>query len=210
MTRLTKLCASALLLFALSALTMLIAGSVGGAAAAPSVHPLTATSTGPRGPQGPRGPRGLKGAKGPAGPAGAAGSAGAVGSPGPAGPVGPSDAFVALNKGPLSFIAGGATTTPVSLSLPAGAYVITATGGIEAAQTTGGTVICQMRGDVTSDSSIITLFPKNWGEVTLQITHTFAQAASINFICGTLDSQAPMNLFEAQIVAIRVGKVTGP
>ncbi len=208
MTRLTKLCVSAVLLLAVSALTILVVGSAGGAAAAPSAHPLTASAAGPRGPQGPRGPRGLKGAKGPAGAAGPAGPAGAAGSPGPAGPVGPSDGFVQLAKGPLSFVAGGGTTTPVTLSVPAGSYVLTATADVEAAQTTGGTVLCALNAEGDSDDALITLFPKNWGEVTLAVGHTFGQAGTVTFACDTLDSQAPMNLFGARIVAIRVGKVT--
>jgi hypothetical protein len=77
------------------------------------------------GPQGPPGPTG------PAGPAGAGGAAGATGATGPAGPAGTTAAFFTSGSS-----AGGTVTTPtdiVSLTLPPGKYLITAT-------TTTGTV----------------------------------------------------------------------
>jgi hypothetical protein len=97
----------------------------------------------------------------------------------------------------------------VSLSVPAGSYVITATGDVEAAQTTGGTVICQLHAATGVDAIVITLFPKNWSEITLDLAETFDQPGIVTLVCATLDSQAPMSLFDAKIIATRVGKITG-
>jgi hypothetical protein len=206
MTRLSKLGVSAVLLLAVSLLTILVVGSTGGAAAAraktarASVQPLTAAATGPHGPRGPRGPRGFKGSAGPAGPAGAAGAAGAAG---------PSEAFVQATSAILTFVRGGPSTT-VTLTVPAaGSYVITAKAIVAAAQDTGGTVVCSLlAGTADSDATVITLFPKNIGEVTLEVAHTFSDAGTATFSCSTPDSVSPMQVGQAKVIAIHVGKIT--
>ena len=107
------------------------------------------------------------------------------------------------------FVAGGAPAT-VTLNVPAGSYVIIAKGSVGAAQTTGGTVSCTLITDGVSDSdvSVITLFPKNVGAVTLEVAHTFSDAGTATFKCGTLDSVSPMELGFAKVIAIHVGKIT--
>jgi Collagen triple helix repeat (20 copies) len=210
-SRLSKLGVSAVLVVAVVLLMILVVGSTGGAAAAPAKKarasaPLTAAATGPRGPRGPAGPRGPRGFKGSAGQAGPAGPAGQ------AGPAGPSEAFVQATSAILTFVRGGASTT-VTLTVPAaGSYVITAKAIVAAAQDTGGTVVCSLLagtgGAADSDATVITLFPKNIGEVTLEVAHTFSDAGTATFSCSTPDSVSPMQVGQAKVIAIHVGKIT--
>lgn len=212
MTRSTRLGVSALLLLlAVFLLTILVVGSTGGAAAAQaegartSGHPLAAAPTrpGPRGPRGARGPRGFKGPAGPAGPTGPAGPAG------PTGPVGPSEASGVSLGGHLDFVRGGNGTSPLKVKVSVGTYVIIAKGSVQAAASTGGTVTCDLTGAGSHiDGSVLTLFPKNAGVVTLAGVSTFDSAGTASFTCDTPDSQAPMSLYDASVVAIHVGKTT--
>ncbi len=147
---------------------------------------------GPRGPAGPRGPRGFKG---------------------PAGPAGPSEAFVQSSTATLPFVKGGASAT-VTLNVPAaGSYVIIAKASVGAAQNTGGTVNCTLiagtlGAGADGDGSVITLFPKNVGAVTLEVAHTYSDAGTATFACGTPDSVSPMQLGLSKVIAIHVGKIT--
>ena len=55
---------------------------------------------------------------------------------------------------------------------------------------------------------MLTLFPKNIGEVTLETAHTFSDAGTATFSCATPDSVSPMELDLAKVIAIHVGKIT--
>ena len=93
---------------------------------------------------GPRGPRGVTGAPGATGAAGAPGAAGAAGAPGPVGaqgPAGPSDLY--LDSSTSANLTDGVPSTIATLSLPAGSYLLTATGYATGA-TADGTVTCQV------------------------------------------------------------------
>ena len=82
---------------------------------------LNFNQTGPQGPAGPIGPQGLQGSQGPQGTPGATGDTGATGPAGPAGANGTSDAYIA--RAPASgFIF--LDSDIVSVSVPAGSYVI--------------------------------------------------------------------------------------
>ncbi len=59
-----------------------------------------------------------------------------------------------------------------------------------------------------SDSTVITLFPKNVGAVTLEVAHTYSDAGTATFACGTPDSVSPMELGLSKVIAIHVGKIT--
>jgi Collagen triple helix repeat (20 copies) len=72
---------------------------------------------GDTGPQGPAGPQGLQGGPGLQGPKGDPGSPGATGPPGPSTPV---DAWFAANDAPASSVG------QVSLTVPAGSYLVNA------------------------------------------------------------------------------------
>ena len=206
MSRLSKLGVSAVLVVAVVVVMILVVGSTGGAAAAPAKKarasaPLAAAGTGLRGPRGPAGPRGPRGFKGSAGPAGQTG------------PAGPSQAFVQSNAASLPFVKGGASAT-VTLNVPAaGSYVIIAKASVGAAQNTGGTVNCTLiagtlGAGADGDGSVITLFPKNVGAVTLEVAHTYSDAGTATFACGTPDSVSPMELGLSKVIAIHVGKIT--
>jgi hypothetical protein len=207
MRRSTRLGVSTLLLLAVLLLTILVVGSTGGAAATPtkragaSGETPAASAKGPPGPRGPRGARGPRGFTGPAGPAG---------PPGPAGPAGPSEASEVASGNTLQFVSGGGETSPLTVKVAAGTYVIIAKGSVQAAQSTGGTVICNLTAGAGShiDASLITLFPKNVGVITLAGVSTFSDAGTARFTCGTSDSTSPMFLYDASVIAIHVGTTT--
>lgn len=82
---------------------------------------------GAAGPQGATGATGATGARGPAGPAGPAGSAGtpgAAGAAGATGPRGPSDAYVVKPALPFVAINDAGGTDIMTLTVPAGSYVV--------------------------------------------------------------------------------------
>jgi hypothetical protein len=80
----------------------------------------------PAGATGPVGPVGLAGAKGDTGDTGATGPAGATGATGATGPRGPSDAI--YKDGASVFTVTNTASTIMSLDLPAGSWVVSATG----------------------------------------------------------------------------------
>lgn len=169
MTRLAKLGVSALLLLAVTLLTILAIASTGGAAAA-SAHPQTVSA---------------------------------------ASPAGQGEAYVRTAK-PVSFDWGSGLISLASINpLPAGAYVITAKGNVQAALDTGGTVTCFLTAENDRDTATITLFPKNRGEVTLEMAHTYGKAGSTTFSCYTADSKSRMSVDHIQVVALHVSKVIG-
>ena len=111
-------------------------------------------------------------------------------------------------QGHTDFVKGGGGTSPLSVKLPAGTYVIIAKGFVTAAQNTGGTVFCDLgRPDFDLDTSVITLFPKNTGTVAAEAVETFDNAVTVSFTCRTDDSQSPMSLNDARLIAIHVGKL---
>jgi hypothetical protein len=193
MMRSPRLRVSALLLFAALLLTILVVGSTGGAATTRAEktraagQALAASAKGPAGPRGPRGPRG---------PAG------------PPGPAGPSDASEVGSGGQLHFVKGGGETDPVSVDVDRGTYVIIAKGSVQAANTTGGSVSCNLATGTGShiDGSVLTLFPKNVGVVTLAGVNTFGEAGTVSMTCATPDSVSQMLLYDVSVIAIHVGK----
>jgi hypothetical protein len=96
----------------------------------------------------------------------------------------------------------------VSVEVDRGTYVIIAKGSVQAANTTGGSVTCSLStgGGSHIDSSVLTLFPKNVGVVTLAGVNTFSEAGSASMSCETADSVSPMLLYSVSVVAIHVGK----
>src|SRR5215831_10136938 len=95
-----------------------------------SETPISWSVTGPPGAAGQPGSSGPAGATGPTGAPGTPGTAGQPGPPGPPGPTGPS--FAVVNNQNCCFVSvpvsSGNDFTPIlTLSLPAGNYVVTAT-----------------------------------------------------------------------------------
>ncbi|HST24782.1 MAG TPA: hypothetical protein VLJ76_02220 [Gaiellaceae bacterium] len=96
----------------------------------------------------------------------------------------------------------------MSVKVSAGTYVLIAKGSVQAAASTGGTVACELTGAGSHiDGSVLTLFPKNVGVVTLAGVATFDDAGTASLTCATPDSQAPMSLYDASVIAIHVGKI---
>lgn len=81
-------------------------------------------AAGAPGVQGPKGDKGDTGATGPQGPVGANGVSGAQGPTGPTGPIGPSNGYGANAFLDITNLGTNDWTKLVSLSLPAGSYVI--------------------------------------------------------------------------------------
>ena len=86
--------------------------------------------TGARGPTGVPGPTGAKGATGPQGPQGPKGATGPQGAQGPGGPSGTSHAYDTLNRS--GTLDPAHHTKLASIDLPAGSYVVTASGEVRA------------------------------------------------------------------------------
>jgi hypothetical protein len=81
---------------------------------------------------------------GPPGPRGGGGARGATGPPGPTGPEGPSNAYVASQSGPATL--SGTARGVLTLSLPAGKYVLSASVRIADEATETGVATCAIKG----------------------------------------------------------------
>jgi hypothetical protein len=133
--------------------------------------------TGTAGVQGPPGPTGPLGPPGPQGLQGAAGPTGATGPSGPQGPAGPSDLYVARASG--VDISGGSTV--LTLSVPAGSYLINAKVEIENLDLTNQEAFCELstgdvsrihQGDTDADPATIPLLDTTTVSATTAITLT--------------------------------------
>jgi hypothetical protein len=108
---------------------------------------LTWNQTGPTGPTGLTGPQGIPGPAGPAGPAGptgAAGPAGPIGPQGPTGPTGPAGGHGYFNYSGLTGFFNGPGLDVVSLNLPAGTFVVSATLNLNNSDTDDQFVTCTL------------------------------------------------------------------
>lgn len=161
--------------------------------------------TGPQGDPGAKGevgPRGDTGAKGDAGAKGDQGDKGEKGDQGDVGPTGPSDVYSghAILKG-VSPVAG--TVTVISLSLPAGNYLVSAT---QTAESEGGrsTIECNI---VTGATSQANFYARIEGE----LSETLAGQAPIALAATTTVSEQcaatehTMDLSGPTLTAIKVG-----
>ena len=106
-------------------------------------------ATGLVGPQGEKGATGATGATGPQGPqglTGATGAAGAQGPQGPTGPTGPIGPSTVYRVSPADVnLQGGGGAIVASLSLPAGAYAVTATAQLGHSESTFQPVLCRVQ-----------------------------------------------------------------
>lgn len=141
----------------------------------------------------------LHGKQGPAGPAGA------TGATGPQGPAGPSSATSTYKTGGVTF--GTVKTAIVSLTLPAGSYVVI-----------GNTMIV----DTTSQGTACDLADSHAGNIAQSSTttgpsgayHSLSIVAPLTTTGSTVDlecvgSDASASAFDTHLVAIQVGSVTG-
>jgi hypothetical protein len=140
----------------------------------------------------------------PAGPRGATGAAGATGPKGDKGDTGPSDVFQAFRNGisppPLP---DGATTTLVTLPLPAGKYVVFGKLDFDG----GGTVTCRVRAGGDSDRMLSTAAGVGGYHCNMQLVHEFAEAGSAVLEIDT-PAAAGVRGGDAKVTAIRVGSLS--
>lgn len=145
------------------------------------------------------------------GPPGPAGAQGLPGSPGTPGARGPSNAYSSLDDGPTS-INSSAETPVVSVTLPAGNYILlaklvpyAASGGTDAA-------VCDMldptgvlvdRGESVVDSNTI-----SFDTVTLAGPLTTAGGGTVRVQCKA-DVGSGIEILHAHLTAIALGAVTG-
>ena len=128
--------------------------------------------TGPTGPQGPTGDTGATGAKGDTGAPGAKGDGGAPGAKGDAGAPGPAGTSHA-------YTANG--TNPLSVSVPAGDYVVVGQMTLFNATTNRGRVDCSLQGAV---AVTISLDGAQASVVPINSTATLDSPGSITILCA--------------------------
>lgn len=162
---------------------------------------------GSRGSEGKRGADGKRGATGPRGPEGARGPAG------PAGPQGPSRAFQAHGSA-ASVDSASFGTTPVSLAVPAGAYVATATLEAEVGDAKPATISCRLVNGSGGTGSASTERSQNLpltGSETLALSAGFHVSAgqSLNLQCNRSGESEQVRILAANVVAVQVGELSG-
>jgi hypothetical protein len=125
--------------------------------------------TGPTGPQGPTGDTGAKGDAGATGATGDAGSPGAKGDAGAPGPAGTSHAYTANG------------TNPLSVSVPAGNYVVVGQMTLQNITSNPGPVACFLQG---AEVATIALDGLETGDVPINSTATLASPGAITILCS--------------------------
>jgi hypothetical protein len=165
-------------------------------------------ATGPEGPKGDTGPQGLPGIKGETGPKGepgAIGDPGVQGDPGvkgEQGETGPSDVYSARLT-LKSITPGFGYQTVVSVALPAGNYLVSAT---QTAESEGGqsTVECAIFSGSTSVATFYARVPSLLsGTVAGEATIALSAATTVSEQCGS--TEHVMNLSGPVLTAIKVG-----
>jgi len=137
-------------------------------------------------------------------PAGPRGATGAPGAKGDKGDTGPSDAFQAFRNSisppPLP---DAATTTLVTLPLPAGKYVVLGKLDFDG----GGTVTCRLRAGGDSDRMLSTATGVGGFHCNMQLVHEFAVAGSAILEIDT-PAASGVRGGDAKVTAIRVGSLS--
>lgn len=128
-----------------------------------------------QGPEGPQGPQGIQGIQGVAGPAGATGADGAPGAPGAAGVSEVRQASNGLNAGPLS------------VSVPAGSYLVMASAGAQNTDTDRQIAVCSLQGTVLTSQYLAGTSPDSEGDrenFAIMGTVVLAAPGTITIECG--------------------------
>jgi hypothetical protein len=161
-----------------------------------------AGAKGATGSQGDPGARGETGVQGTSGPKGDTGPKGEKGDQGNVGPIGPSDVYSA--QAILKGVSPGAgTVTIVSLSLPAGNYLVAAT---QTAESEGGrsTINCDIVVGATSQANFYARIEGELsGTLADQATIALGATTTVSEQCSTVGK--PMDLSEPTLTAIKVG-----
>ena len=149
---------------------------------------------GPTGPQGPQGPAGPTGPQGPAGP---------QGPQGPAGPSGTSHAYSATG-GLVAY--GTAPVKVASLSLPAGTYLVWATGTVQDANTsTGHDCVLSSGGSTLQEAKISTvLAPYAAAAVAFSVPLALSSAGSVELDCSSATDNSMSASAVVTITAVTV------
>lgn len=161
-------------------------------------------------PAGPRGPQGPAGLQGPAGPQGAAGDRG------PQGDRGPSEAYKVTGPAPVGLVPGAGVEV-ASMTVPAGAYTVMASGFVYRSGSIVGDpdqYVCSIR-DATD--AYVAGMPS---QVTLDTAEQFlaigagtVAAGKLRVLCTQIafgGADASITEISATLVATRVGTVTTP
>jgi hypothetical protein len=158
---------------------------------------------GARGDTGAQGDPGLQGDPGPKGDTGAEGEKGDQGDQGDVGPIGPSDVYSA-HATLKSVNPASGNVTVVSLSLPAGNYLVAATQTAESEEGGRSTIECDI---VVGGSSQANFYARIGGELsgTLadQVTIALGTTTTVSEQCAS--TEHVMDLSEPTLTAIKVG-----
>jgi hypothetical protein len=157
---------------------------------------------GPKGDTGADGDPGLQGDPGPKGDAGAEGEKGDQGDQGDVGPIGPSDVYSA-HATLKSVNPASGNVTVVSLSLPAGNYLVAAT---QTAESEAGrsTIECNLVVGATSQANFYAgIGPELSGTLADQTTIALGATTAVSEQCHS--AQHVMNLSEPTLTAIKAG-----
>ena len=137
-------------------------------------------------------------------PSGPRGATGANGPKGDKGDAGPSDAFQAFrNAISPPALPDAATTTLVTLPLPAGRYVVLGKLDFDG----GGTVTCRLRAGGDSDRMLSTATGVGGFHCNMQLVHEFAAAGSAILEIDT-PAASGVRGGDAKVTAIRVGSLS--
>jgi hypothetical protein len=152
-----------------------------------------------------KGKTGKTGATGPAGPSGAAGAAGATG------PSGPSDAFSFVGK---EEVALPNTSTPFTVSLGAGKYVIYGKFEVNNNSTISARPDCTLAAGTDTDSALVGTSPNETNDdtasATLMVAHTFTSTGQVTLGCEDdgMAEKGGGTMEKVKITAIKVGTLT--
>lgn len=143
--------------------------------------------TGPQGPQGPQGPKGPTGSQGPAGP---------QGQTGPTGPSGSSHAYSASSG--LTNVATGPSVFPtpvISKTVPAGDYVVTATGDVNQVNSpTSDVVICTLDAPGTIATQTVTVLNEFSSAYSLVGLASLPSGGTIELDCSSPTTSAGVSV----------------
>jgi hypothetical protein len=174
---------------------------------------LPAGGQGPTGPQGDTGPRGLQGPQSDTGPRGLQGPKGDKGDTGDTGPAGPVDVYY-KQQGPPVTTSGNNFVSVMSVTLPAGKWLLT--GNVVAdntSSTSGALADCTVGGGTLFGQSKAYLAPHSGGEqpqtVSVQGIVDLSSSALAVVTCGELIFSGPNIQFSfGTLTATRATSVT--
>ena len=173
---------------------------------------LSWNTTGPQGPQGiqgvqgPKGEQGVRGLTGSTGPTGATGATGAKGATGATGPTGPSDSYYGWANSSSVFgspIANVWQPIASSLSLPAGAYAITAKVDIQVIDK--GWPTCQLAAANDTDTTENLVYGTATDQTMFMELTVSSPTATSAFVRCKDDPAGDTTWLNMRIQAVRVG-----